>query len=95
MIVSRIRADLEIIKKGISEKPSIIHGVKVVILPPPTDYFAGRHKCLSTMETCFDFPKTSTELRRQRRCVLYGIGGMGKTQLALKFLDKHSDQYAS
>ena len=95
MTVSQIRADLETIKERIPEKPSIIRGVKVVTLPPPTDYFTGRHEYLSTMEADFVFPKTSAELRRQRRLVLYGTGGMGKTQLALKFLNQHSDQYVS
>ena len=83
---------METIKERIPEKPSITRGVKVVIVPPPIDYFTGRHEYLSTMEAGFVFPKTSAELRRQRRFVLYGIGGMGKTQLALKFLDEHSDK---
>ena len=93
MTVSQIRADLETIKERIPEKLSIIRGIKVVILPSPIDYFTGRHEYLSTMEAGFVFPKTSAELRKQRRFVLYGTGGMGKTQLALKFLSQHSDQY--
>ena len=93
--VSRIEAKLDIMKIAILENPSISKGLKVVTLPLPTEYFTGRDEYLRTIETSFDLPKTSIELRRQRRFVLYGTGGMGKTQLALKFLDKHGDQYVN
>ena len=79
-------------KIAMAEKSSISKGLKIVTLPLPTDYFTGRDEYLRTIEASFDFSKTSVELRRQRRFVLYGIGGMGKTQLALKFLDEHSDK---
>ena len=76
-----------------AENRFLSKGLKVVALPLPTKYFTGRDEYLRTIEASFDFPKASAKLRRQRRFVLYGTGGMGKTQLALKFLDKHSDKY--
>ena len=76
-----------------AENRSISKGLKVVTLPLPTDYFTGRDEYLRTIEANFGLPQTSIELGRQRRFVLYGTGGMGKTQLALKFLEKYGDKY--
>ena len=64
----------------------------VVIPPPPSDMFTGREDYLAQMEQSFDFSKTSMELKRQRRFILYGIGGMGKTQIALKFRERHCEK---
>ena len=66
----------------------------VLVVPPlPTDLFSGREDELKEMERCFEFPKTSVGLKKQRRFVLYGTGGMGKTQMALKFLERNDDRY--
>ena len=66
----------------------------LLINPPlPTEIFSGREKDLKQMKESFNFPYTSTELRKQRRFVLYGIGGIGKTQLALRFIDQNEDKY--
>ena len=54
--------------------------------PPNTSpIFTGREGYLTEMKEKFEFPKTSVELGKQRRFILYGTGGVGKTQLALKF----------
>lgn len=64
------------------------------IIPPlPTDIFTGRDDYLKIMEESFEFPKSSIELGKQRSFVLYGSGGIGKTQLALKFSELHRDKY--
>ena len=66
----------------------------VLINPPlPTEIFSGREKDLKQMEESFELPKTSMELKKQRRFILYGVGGIGKTQLALKFIDQNEDRY--
>ena len=70
----------------------ILEASYVVIPPPPTDIFTGREDYLAQMEQVFDFTKTSMELKKQRKFVLYGIGGMGKTQIALKFRERHCDK---
>lgn len=66
---------------------------KIVVPPLPTELFTGRDDYLKEMELCFKFPKSSVELGKQRRFVLYGTGGIGKTQLALKFFDLHRKRY--
>ena len=63
------------------------------IIPPlPTDMFTGRDHYLEVMRNSFQFPKTSVEMGKQRKFVLYGTGGMGKTQVALKFIDEDHDR---
>ena len=76
-----------------AENRFISKGLKVVALPLPTKYFTGRDEYLKSIEAIFGLPQTSIELGRQRIFVLYGTGGMGKTQLALKFLEKYGDKY--
>ena len=82
-----------VIEMRIPDRPPLRTGLKLVRLPLPAEYFAGRDGYLKTIETCFEFPQTSVELKKQRRFVFYGTGGMGKTQLALKFIDEQSDRY--
>lgn len=54
--------------------------------------FTGRDAALKFLERVF----FSKELqRRQRRAVLHGLGGAGKTQIALKFAEEHSDKFDS
>ena len=66
----------------------------VLINPPlPTEIFSGREKDLKQMEESFELPKTSMELKKQCRFILYGVGGIGKTQLALKFTNQNEDRY--
>ena len=63
-----------------------------IVPPPPADFFTGREDYLTSMENNFEIPKTSVEMGVQRRFVLYGIGGIGKTQVALKFVDKNRER---
>ena len=91
MTVNRIEVKQDTITR--SGKPSVVKAPKIVKLPLPVKSFIGRDEYLKIIEDSFKFPKTSFELQDQRRFVLYGTGGMGKTQLALKFLHKHNDKY--
>ena len=67
---------------------------KVIDIPIPTEFFSGRSEGLKAIATAFELPKTSIELGRRRIFVLYGTGGMGKTQMALKFVNKYLYRYA-
>ena len=95
MTVIQMQAKLETMQIKKPEQPSITKRLKIVTLPLPAKFFTGRDEYLKTIETSFDFPKTSLDLGEQRRFVLHGTGGMGKTQLALKFLDEHRDKYVN
>ncbi|KAJ7792583.1 P-loop containing nucleoside triphosphate hydrolase protein, partial [Mycena leptocephala] len=49
--------------------------------PPPSKIFQGRHAILKKMHEYFD-----RSTGKQRIFLLYGLGGAGKTQIALKFI---------
>lgn len=59
----------------------------VVRFPPPSLSFVGRGDILQQMETCF-FDGSG----KRRVFVLYGLGGAGKTQIALTFVDLFKDR---
>jgi hypothetical protein len=69
-----------------SEDPTREHKPVVRSCPSPTNIFTGRKDILLQLHECFTSSPTSVELTKQRRFVLYGIGGGGKTQIALKFV---------
>ncbi|KAJ7069108.1 P-loop containing nucleoside triphosphate hydrolase protein [Mycena amicta] len=50
--------------------------------PPPSPFFQGRHDVLSQLNSWFQ----PTEKKDQKVVLLYGLGGAGKTQIALKFI---------
>ena len=52
----------------------------------PTNLFTGRNDVLLQLHKCFTPSPTSVESAQQRRFVLYGLGGGGKTQIAFKFV---------
>ena len=60
-------------------------------LPPPSTIFTGREDVLSKMKSYFS-PSTASGQSQQHIFVLYGMGGAGKTQIALKFVQKNATQ---
>lgn len=57
--------------------------------PQSSPRFTGRVEELTRLEHSF-FGKQATH--RQRRAVLYGLGGSGKTQVALRFAEKYIER---
>ncbi|KAJ6450526.1 P-loop containing nucleoside triphosphate hydrolase protein [Mycena sanguinolenta] len=53
--------------------------------PPPSQIFQGRQAILDSMHQFF-----TQDAGKQKRYVLYGLGGAGKTQIALKFIQESS-----
>ncbi|KAJ7716760.1 P-loop containing nucleoside triphosphate hydrolase protein [Mycena metata] len=53
--------------------------------PPPSRIFQGRQAILDKMHQFFD-----TDSGSQHIYILYGLGGAGKTQIALKFIEESS-----
>lgn len=51
--------------------------------PPPSRIFHGRRTILDKMHQYF-----SQDIGRRHICLLHGLGGSGKTQIAFKFLDE-------
>jgi Cdc6-like AAA superfamily ATPase len=54
--------------------------------------FEGRQDVLQKMRDCFKSNVSSLESGHQRRFVLHGLGGTGKTQLVLKFAEEAGNQ---
>ncbi|KAJ7061268.1 hypothetical protein C8F01DRAFT_1057830 [Mycena amicta] len=50
--------------------------------PPPSKFFQGRQDILSQLDRLFQ----PIEKKEQKAVLLHGIGGAGKTQIALKFI---------
>ncbi|KAI9874435.1 MAG: hypothetical protein M1830_009753, partial [Pleopsidium flavum] len=59
---------------------------------PIISKFVGRTPELATMEEVL---LSSRHLKKQKRLVIHGLGGMGKTQLALAYAISHQEQYSS
>ncbi|KAJ7480558.1 hypothetical protein FB451DRAFT_1446342 [Mycena latifolia] len=57
--------------------------------PPPSRIFHGRQAILAKMHQCF-----TEDLGKQHIYVLYGLGGSGKTQIALKFIDESASKFS-
>ena len=93
MKVSQMEEKLDkVIEMQLQNHPLLPNGMKLVKPPLPVEYFTGRDEYLKVVEGCFEFPKTSVQLKKGRRFVFHGMGGMGKTQLALKFADLHRER---
>ncbi|KAJ7467942.1 hypothetical protein FB451DRAFT_386008 [Mycena latifolia] len=57
--------------------------------PPPSRIFHGRQAILARMHQYF-----AEDLGIQHIYVLYGLGGSGKTQIALKFIDESASKFS-
>ncbi|CAE6473718.1 unnamed protein product [Rhizoctonia solani] len=56
--------------------------------PAPTPVYTGRHDEGTQVETCITGGKDE-----RRVCVVYGLGGVGKTQLALHVIERTRDRW--
>ncbi|KAJ7719826.1 hypothetical protein B0H16DRAFT_1432633 [Mycena metata] len=56
--------------------------------PPPSTIFCGRQETLTKMHQSF------SDIGIQHTYVLYGLGGAGKTQIALKFIKESSSRFS-
>ncbi|KAJ7463211.1 hypothetical protein FB451DRAFT_1494016 [Mycena latifolia] len=67
--------------------PEVHHYVNTC--PPPTRIFHGRRTILDNMHSYF-----TRDIRKQHIFLLHGLGGAGKTQIALKFIEESVPQFA-
>jgi Cdc6-like AAA superfamily ATPase len=54
--------------------------------------FTGRGEDLQRLTTAFAAGLASLD-HHQRRFVLFGLGGSGKTQICLKYVQEHRERY--
>ena len=56
--------------------------------PGPSSIFTGRKEALDQLSEYFNEATASVARATQRVFVLFGMGGSGKTQIALKFVNE-------
>ncbi len=66
-------------------------GITINHCPPVTALFKGRQGILQRLDAFF-CPRASGE-RHQREFLLYGMGGSGKSQIALKFAEVYEQRW--
>ncbi|KAH8799506.1 hypothetical protein DL96DRAFT_1780444 [Flagelloscypha sp. PMI_526] len=69
--------------------PSVAQTLHPMVCPQPTEYFTGRQVELQTLQDHFTSPSNSCRVG-----VLYGIGGGGKTQIGLQFIQLYRDLFS-
>ena len=62
---------------------------------PKISHFVGREAELAEMERIFQPANKSPEIIEQKVMILHGLGGIGKTQLAIAFVKRHRDVYTA
>jgi hypothetical protein len=66
--------------------------IRVPQNPNPSPLFTGRKDVLDKLRKIF---AGRTNSRPRRSCLLWGMGGIGKTQVCLKFTEEMFDRYVS
>jgi len=62
------------------------------LMPSSSPNFVGCEDHLQRLQGYFNVRPAND--RKRRAFVLYGVGGVGKTQICLKFLEDFSERYA-
>ena len=63
----------------------------IPLMPNPSTRFTGRTEVLAQLKKHF-FSNTIEAVQRRKFFLLYGMGGIGKTQICLKFVQEMSDR---
>ena len=66
-------------------------GVGIPLTPNPSNRFTGRTEVVAKLKRHF-FTNTNDAVKKRKFFLLYGMGGIGKTQICLKFVEDMSDQ---
>ena len=72
-----------------------IHGDRptgvIPLMPNPSTRFTGRTEALAKLRRHF-FTNTNDTVQKRKVFLLYGMGGIGKTQICLKFVEEMYDR---
>ena len=63
----------------------------IPLMPNPSIRFTGRTEVLAKLKKHF-FTNTNDTVQKRKFFLLYGMGGIGKTQICLKFMEEMSDR---
>ena len=61
------------------------------LMPNPSTRFTGRIEAIAKLKGHF-FTDTNDAVQERKFFLLYGMGGIGKTQICLKFVQEMSDR---
>ena len=62
----------------------------IPLMPNPSNRFTGRTEAIARLRKHF-FTNTNDSAQKRKFFLLYGMGGIGKTQICLKFVEDMSD----
>ena len=62
----------------------------IPLMPNPSNRFTGRTEVIAKLKKHFSTNLNDT-VQKRRSFLLYGMGGIGKTQICLKFVEEMSD----
>ena len=72
-----------------------IHGNRatgvIPLMPNPSTRFTGRTEAIVKLKAHF-FTNSDDIVQKRKVFLLYGMGGIGKTQICLKFVDEMYDR---
>ena len=63
----------------------------IPLMPNPSNRFTGRTDIIAKLKRHF-FTNTNDVVKRRKFFLLHGMGGIGKTQICLKFVEDMSDK---
>jgi len=81
---------LDLLQVNIHGNRTTSDGV-IPLMPNPSTRFTGRVEVIAKLKSHF-FPKTNDAVQKRKAFLLYGMGGIGKTQICLKFVEEVSDR---
>jgi Cdc6-like AAA superfamily ATPase len=63
----------------------------IPLMPNPSNRFTGRTEVIAKLKSHF-FTNTIDSAQNRKFFLLYGMGGIGKTQICLKFVEEMYDR---
>ena len=63
----------------------------IPLMPNPSTRFTGRTEVIAKLKSHF-FINTNDAVQKRKLFLLYGMGGIGKTQICLKFVQEMSER---
>ena len=63
----------------------------IPLMPNPSNRFTGRTEAIAKLKSHF-FTNTNDLAQNRKFFLLYGMGGIGKTQICLKFVEEMYDR---
>ena len=83
---------LDLLQVNINGSRTTSHGV-IPLMPNPSTRFTGRAEVIAKLKRHF-FTNTKVVALKRKFFLLYGMGGIGKTQICLKFVEEMYDRWA-